>query len=77
VWVIENTRAGIACRNWSRSWITFTLIWLPSLAETHGNHTPNVTVPLCSTAPSLPIGSKLKVIDPIPPNGFHLFVPMD
>src|SRR2546430_15748668 len=37
----------------------FTVTALPSAAETHGNHSANDTVPLVSTAPSVPIGSRL------------------
>jgi hypothetical protein len=39
----------------------FTVTALPSAADTHGSHTPKVTVPLLSTAPKLPTGNKFSV----------------
>src|SRR5207237_10662086 len=60
--VSENSRGGTFCRNWSLSWMTFTVTALPSPAETHGSHSPNVTAPLVSTAPRLPSGSRFRAI---------------
>ena len=42
--------------------MTFTVIALPSAADTHGNQMPKVTVPAFSIAPRVPSGSKLIVI---------------
>src|SRR3954449_12092851 len=42
--------------------MSFTVTLLPSAAETQGSHNPNVTVPLVSTAPRSPSGSRFSTI---------------
>jgi hypothetical protein len=41
----------------------FTLTTLPSPADTHGNHKPNVMTPRSSVAPKVPKGSRFSAMD--------------
>src|SRR5689334_15282008 len=41
-----------------------TVSWLPSASDTHGNHRPNLTVPVVSIAPRSPSGNRSVICVP-------------